>query len=87
MSLRECIINGVKEGVIPEARGKEAEDLFDDFLARSGGDEAAAARKTFDQLKHQAARRRHLNMLRVKTFKRLSTEMNNYKPAFKFAEH
>ena len=83
MSLRECIINGVKEGAITEAQGKEAEDLFDDFLTRSAGDEAAAARKTFDQLKHQAARRRHLNMLRVKTFKRLSTEMNNYKPAFK----
>ena len=57
MSLRECIINGVKEGAITEARGKEAEDLFDDFLARSAGDEAAAATKTFDQLKHQAARR------------------------------
>ena len=29
MSLRECIINGVKEGAITEAQGKEAEDLFD----------------------------------------------------------
>ena len=83
MSLRECIINGVKEGAITEARGKEAEDLFDDFLARSGGDEAAAARKTFDQLKHQAARRRHLNMLRVKTFNRTRTEMGNFVPTFR----
>lgn len=84
MSLRDCIINGEKEGNLTKEQAVQARGLFDELEAEyrkklSPADaEIQAGRDTFDAIKKETIERRRVKLLQVRNWQEITFNMQQY---------
>jgi hypothetical protein len=84
MSLRDCIINGEKEGNLTKEQAVQARGLFDELEAEyrkklsPAEAEIQAGRDTFDAIKKETIERRRVKLLQVRNWQEITFNMQQY---------
>ena len=84
MSFRNCITNGVTDGLITNDQANKAYELFDDLHTQykekmsPAAAEAKAAQDTFNRIKSASAHKRRIKLMQIKTMQNLTMELAGY---------
>ena len=84
MSLRECIAEGLAEGLITETQARDATDLFGEFeiqYRQKMSPEAAAqkaAQDTFEKLKGDAQHTKRVKLLQIQRYRGITKDLARY---------
>ena len=88
MTWKNCIQDGVSEGVISQGQADEMKDLFDSRLAEneksmSPGDAIGqSAKEVTDSVKYEKIQKKRQKLLQISAIKKLLTDEAKYKNAF-----